>query len=501
MDAREAWDVTRGSNSVLSAVLDTGVDATHVDFQGRTIIGDVGYGHPEEPYHGTHVMGIIGAATNNGQGVAGLDWNCQLMSQWLNPYTNDKLAEALYDATNGGADLANMSFGSTVSSETVRNAAHYAFLSGVSLFAAMGNDYGNVPIWPARYSEIITAVGATDRNDVKADFSNTGSWIDVVAPGVSIRSTEPGNLYVSGSGTSYSTPVACGVGGLLLAKQADLTDLDIEEILERTADDRGSSGFDESYGWGRISARQALDYLQQRVVAHQTIGPSGVYEVGHTGWYNIVWFYPPNGYPSGTYNVRRYELQADPTYSQSYQGTPDVWVRLGGTAGMSAANPHYYDFRWGSVVSANQTGCTLKTFVYEVRAYPQGTPLGWWPAAPNEVTFAFTAAGVSASSAAPEQHALDHQLAIRLDPNFSRPENLRGVMLDLPRAGMANVAVYDAVGRRLVTLHSGALEAGERWVPWDGRGQNGTMVAPGVYFVEARLRGLGRAVERIVVVR
>jgi hypothetical protein len=261
IDAPEAWDVTTGSSDITVAVLDTGVDDAHEDFQGRTIIGDVGFGGDDHPEHGTEVMGTIGAATDNGRGIAGVDWNCRLESQWLRHMNLDEEAQALHDILGHGVRAANMSFGGETTNLTEQNALYYAFLSGISLFASMGNDYlvGNPVEWPAAYTEIVTAVGSIGPNGRRAPDSNTGAWIDLAAPGMGIRVLEPNNGYSWAGGTSFACPYVCGAAALLLSRCPSLTDVDVEQILERTAHHMSPDSFDVETGWGRVSARDALD--------------------------------------------------------------------------------------------------------------------------------------------------------------------------------------------------------------------------------------------------
>ena len=124
-----------------------------------------------------------------------------------------------------------------------------------------------------------------------------------LSPGVDIYSTMPDDGYDDKSGTSMATPVVSGVAGLLLGLDWFMRDVDVEQILERTADDRGTGGFDGHYGWGRVNAQAAAEYAGSRSIMRGET--ADLYEVGHTEWYNMTWVYPPYQYPTGVYNVRR----------------------------------------------------------------------------------------------------------------------------------------------------------------------------------------------------
>jgi hypothetical protein len=227
---------------------------------------------------------------------------------------------------------------------------------------------------------------------------------------------------------------------------------------------------------------------------------SSVYQYGQaTNPYPVEWYNPPHGYPSGRYIVRRYEMRADVIYGPHW-GTPDVWVRIGGTTGFGLENPHYGCITWGDVVSMSPTGCTLRTYTYEVSTYPNGSPVGWWPARPEDVGIAYTWTCRSFASPVEEMSDISHPLDIHLDPNPQRLGNVHGLVLCIPRTGMTEVGVFDVAGRRLTSVYSGILEAGQHSIQWDGRVRDGTAIPAGTYFLEARFRDGGRSTKKLVLV-
>ena len=178
---------------------------------------------------------------------------------------DDIAAALLYGAANG-ASVINMSFGDVVASPLLREAVMLASEAGVVLAASAGNQ-GSFPQrihYPSGYAEVI-AVGATDQYDRRADFSNYGPMVDVMAPGDYILSTmlngECGEWNFS-SGTSYASPMICGVAGLILSVNPQLSPADVAQIITSTADDISSERWDPPTENGRVNARRAVEQAQ-----------------------------------------------------------------------------------------------------------------------------------------------------------------------------------------------------------------------------------------------
>lgn len=267
----QAWDITTGSPGLTVAVLDTGVDSTHPDLAGKLVPGYDFLNDTPDPAddggHGTHNAGIIGAASNNGVGIAGMAWQTRIMPlKVLNPSgvgPDSVIARGITYAADHGARVINMSFGSPTTSQTLGAAVRYAYNKGALLVAAAGNTakLDNAIIYPAAFDQVL-AVGATDESDKVADFSQHHSYVGVSAPGVHIVSTfwrgAGYGSYVSASGTSSAAPHVSGLAALILSANPALTNTQIRQIIESTADDLGAPGKDDYYGVGRIDARRAL---------------------------------------------------------------------------------------------------------------------------------------------------------------------------------------------------------------------------------------------------
>jgi thermitase len=258
-----AWDVARGSSSQEIAVLDTGVDYAHPDLDGKTIRGydfvDNDWYPMDLNGHGTHVAGIAAAETNNGTGIAGTAPNTKILAvRVLDANGSGSLqdiADGIRYAADAGAEVINMSLGCNCHTVTLEDAVNYAYNKGVVLVAAAGNDNVSTTFEPASYTNVI-AVGAVDRYDRKASFSNYGTWVDVVAPGVDIASTYPSNRYVYLSGTSMASPFVAGLAALL--KGQGRSHVQVRQAIEQTADPVSGTGSYSRYG--RINSNDAVRY-------------------------------------------------------------------------------------------------------------------------------------------------------------------------------------------------------------------------------------------------
>jgi len=308
-----AWDSSTGTG-VIVAVVDTGIDFTHPDiaaniwtntgeipnngidddgngyiddvhgwdFIGSSYLNPVQSNNPVDHFgHGTHVSGTIAAVGNNGIGVIGVAWNAQIMPvkglDDTGTGIDSTLGPAIIYAANNGADVISNSWAGGGTSQTIADAVSYAYNLGAVIVAAAGNN--NDDAWnyyPANLPQVIT-VAATDHTDTIAYFSNWGTKIDVAAPGVDILSlraagtsmgTPLNSLYTRADGTSMATPHVSGLAALILAQNPTYLDEDVRQVLRVTGNDLGQTGYDTTYGYGRINAAAALalpDVLQSKI--------------------------------------------------------------------------------------------------------------------------------------------------------------------------------------------------------------------------------------------
>jgi len=267
LGAINSWDITRGSG-VTVAFIDSGVESTHPDLVGRIGTGWSFLSNTNDTSdvlgHGTGVAGAIGANANNGTGVAGLAPEISMMPLVVldsNNYTTyANIASAITYAVDHGVRLINISIGGSSSSQTLQNAANYAWSKNALIFAAAMNNSNSTPMYPAATNHVV-AVSATNSLDQLASFSNYGNWITLSSPGDHIDTTRVGQLYWFVWGTSFASPLAMTVAALCLSQRPDLTNQNLLDLLKHYSDDLGPAGFDESYGYGRVNALKALNAL------------------------------------------------------------------------------------------------------------------------------------------------------------------------------------------------------------------------------------------------
>jgi subtilisin family serine protease len=298
----DAWDISPGNTGILIAILDSGIPMVqgflfHPDLYdtnrykpGEDIAGD-GDWVRDNFGHGTHVLGIIAAMTNNETGVAGVDWNCKILINQVfdgsGIGTHNTFKNGVLHAVDYGARIINYSGGGTAS-YTKLQAVSYADTHNVLLVAAAGNGFGDSVLYPAHYADNysnVMAVSATSCKDQLAEYSNYGPSICVAAPGGQgspwdendIFSTTP-NYPVALSnppyyltqdfgymgGTSMSCGMVTGLASLLLSVDPNFYPLELRETIEKTADKVGDymyyieTGKSMELGHGRINCYNAL---------------------------------------------------------------------------------------------------------------------------------------------------------------------------------------------------------------------------------------------------
>jgi subtilisin family serine protease len=219
--------------------------------------------------HGTHVAGII-AAKNDSKGVVGLAYNAKIMDipifqpGFIGTFS---VADGIVWAVDNGADVLSNSWGGGAYSQVLKAAFDYALANGVVVVAAAGNDGEALWNYPAAYPGVI-AVGASNPHNKKADFSTTGGWLSVVAPGEGVLSSVPTWVIQDGSGspllydywagTSMSTPFVSALSAMVREGHPTATTYQVKRIMEQTALDIEATGFDTKSGYGLIQADRAV---------------------------------------------------------------------------------------------------------------------------------------------------------------------------------------------------------------------------------------------------
>jgi len=298
LDALKAWETTKGSDEVVVAVLDSGVDYTHVDLVSNMwkrpanvpaytddelgsfndingydgTAGDAEIRDPmDDNGHGTHCAGIIGAEGDNGEGIAGINWKVKIMPlKFLGRggfgSTNDAIEAINYaiDRKKNGVNvrIISASWGSTSKSKALEDTIRAAGDAGILFVAAAGNDGSDNdrrPHYPSNYDlPNVISVAALDRTDHLASFSNFGvKTVHVAAPGKAIVSTWLGGDYREASGTSMATPYVSGVAALIIANEPRISMKNLRERIIKTADKLESLEGKVVSG-GRICAANSL---------------------------------------------------------------------------------------------------------------------------------------------------------------------------------------------------------------------------------------------------
>ena len=300
IQAMQAWGVAPDgfltaavaeSGRVRVAVLDTGVDCTHTDFANAgggssdtAAGGQLSWSVSKAYYpttaatpctwgddfgHGTHVAGIIAAAANNAQGVAGVAYPVEILVYKVLDSTGSgddgKISQAIVDAANNGASVISLSLGAPGYSQTLQSAINYAWQKNALVVAAAGNNSSTGLFFPAGANYAI-AVAATDTNDTLAGFSNYGPAVAVGAPGVNILSTAPtyetplgATGYAQLSGTSMSAPHVSAEGGMIFGASPNMTAAVARMVIEESADNTNAGGqAGAQLGYGRINLWRAL---------------------------------------------------------------------------------------------------------------------------------------------------------------------------------------------------------------------------------------------------
>jgi thermitase len=295
IDALKAWAKTQGSEDVVVAVLDSGVDYTHKDLVANMWMrpenlpqytddelgtvndlqgfdADANAPDPmDDNGHGTHCAGIIGAEGDNDEGIAGINWHVQIMPLKFLGRGGFGTTKNAIEAINYAIDrkqkgvnvrVINASWGSTQYSKALEDAIRAAGEQGILFVAAAGNngtDNDKRAHYPSNYNlPNVISVAALDRSDALASFSNFGiKTVHVAAPGRDIRSTWLNDEYRDASGTSMAAPQVSGVAALILAAEPKLSVEKLRERILKSVDKIDSLNGRIASG-GRINAAKAL---------------------------------------------------------------------------------------------------------------------------------------------------------------------------------------------------------------------------------------------------
>lgn len=265
-----AWDVTTGRKSISIGIVDSGVDSGHPDLEGHVTVGtnfSTDLDSDDDFGHGTHVAGIAGASSNNAEGIAGANWDTQILSvKVLNGNgvgTATAISKGIRYAADEGVRIINLSLGAQTFSQSLADAVIYAQQRGALVVAAADNQSSNAMTYPAALPGVV-AVAASAPNDALASFSNYGPWVDLLAPGTGIISTWPraksvADPYEVEDGTSMAAPLVSGIAALVWSESPYLSAQGVARRLFATSDP--VIGGTTIAAHGRVNAQKALTDL------------------------------------------------------------------------------------------------------------------------------------------------------------------------------------------------------------------------------------------------
>ncbi len=344
--AQQAWALfagAPGSTSVITAIIDTGIVLNHPDFPNRLISGyDMisepanaldGDGidpNPDDPgdklgtglpstFHGTHVGGTVGAATNNSTGVAGMDWSCKLMPVRVlgkQGGTSEDIAQGirfaagLSNASNTvppqRADVINMSLGGLGGSAVQESACNAADAAGVLVVCAAGNDNSSTNNFPAAYP-VCLSVGAVRFDKQRAPYSNFASTVDIWGPGGDTSVDQSGDGQPDGvlscmaahqngtsqlllgysysQGTSMACPHLAGVAALIKGRVPAATNAQIRAAIENTGETIAAGKLVDTFAAVQSAGGNATNPILR--AANTTLALTGTAPTGNIALSNV----------------------------------------------------------------------------------------------------------------------------------------------------------------------------------------------------------------------
>ena len=483
--------------------------------------------------HGTGVAGIIGASGDNGMGVAGVAWGITPISIKLLDCQPALLscnsARAFDWARTRGIPILNMSYDTGGFDAAELAAVRNAFYAGQLLVGAVGNDNAFHSVYPAAHAKMVCTVGAYFVNrrrwidNLISDFvestkgSNYGPALDLAAPGGAlIATTSSGNRQCTNKygdlssctnnfgGTSGAAPVVAGVAALIRSAYSahgatgtePLLGEDLYHAMIITArhPDTTLAGaekaWDDSAGFGHVRADTALKlFASPREIYHKRVTSLAISDTFTSS--RTLKNVP--GLPSldSTYTVKTYVMRKTVAFSPPFTGTPMVWARSSGSAGVkdTTTYDYYTEVNTGRIISVTTDSVKVETNIFKIIGV--SAPYDWFPLLTAHAAVALTAVGEPSGggggggpAARDEDQRRGHGLPTRFVLHQNRPNPFAGstrIRFDLPTASQVLLEIFDPQGRLVRTLASSVCEAGFHSIDWDRRANAGRMLGPGIY--------------------
>jgi len=445
-----AWDTSIGASSLLTCIIDSGIDYYHTGefgpFNNSRIIRGRDFGDDDfdvydntpanDRGHGTSVAGIVGALTDNNFQVSGIMWTGRMLIHKtadtygiFSYHPSYAVAAAIDDAVRTGAQTINMSLGYPISApsgqdilfkawwdlahgDPIAVASYTAYRLGVTLVASAGqSDTGGGHNWvdqPGAFPWVMCA-GASNIFGDRSESSHYGSAMDVLAPGVGIRTTamidQGGGIDPNFGGTSASAAMVSGAASLVLGESLNrslgMSNDDVMELLRRSSRDitEFGQGHDEFTGWGHLDVGRAIARLRPPYrLARASVQGGTVTEI--EGLHDHT-FIGNGGLPGGRYWAKTYEIRTHVTHCAPHVEAPLMWGRERDSRGWSAANANG-ELPYARVENVTATGFDAVTCVYWIQYDIQGAThyQGWWPCPPDQAIAAYSGSTRPAALAA-----------------------------------------------------------------------------------------------------
>lgn len=488
--AQAAWEwIENGSsNPVIVAVIDNGVDITHIDLNIATNLGYDFYGNQgNDPSpisweqdqasvfdHGTLSAGIIGAKTNNNIGVAGVagGWGNNTgalimglkVAEGFAGWSTNDIADAINYAANNGAKIINMCFVTNFSTQ-INIALWYAFAyQGCLLTAAAGNFFQEGVLFPANRTSVIAVGGVLANGNA---LNNYGPEMELTASRDFVFSTvrykpellpdlEPS--FSSFDGTSATAPQIAGVAALLWSHNPNLLNWDIRRILQQSAKNLGDTGWDPYYGYGVVQADDALSFLYTDVLAEENppMAPQNIVIDADPGNYPVItWDALAPQWNINHYKVYRSRSDQGKFYFEHLGTVPELlkgstrsWTDNSYRASEEGEIPGLYYYYRVTAVKNNGLESMMSDEVY---AFEEGL----W-----------------------KNNIIVNQFEYELFNNYPNPFNpSTTIKYSLKDDGIVKIVVYDLLGRIVKELINTYKTAGNYEILFDA-----TQLTSGIYF-------------------